>query len=79
MANSIAYLQRSLEKHAQVEEEALKNGAAAIFDMGIPECQVILSRLINFIYELVPLPGDGKRQAEEGNEEFLPGVGTGTR
>ena len=61
VANSIPYLRRSLERHAQAEVEALKNGSDAELGIVFAECRVILSKLQTFIDDLIPLPDDGKR------------------
>ena len=61
VANSIPYLRKSLERHAQAEVEALKSGNDAELGIVFAECRVILGKLQTFIDDLIPSPDDGKR------------------
>ena len=61
VANSIPYLRKSLERHAQAEMDALKSGNEAELGIVFAECRVILGKLQTFIDDLIPLPDDGKR------------------
>ena len=61
VANSIPYLRKSLERHAQAEVDALKSGNDAELGIVFAECRVILGKLQTFIDDLIPLPDDGKR------------------
>ena len=61
VANSIPFLRKSLERHAQAEVEALKSGNDAELGIVFAECRVILGKLQTFIDDLIPLPDDGKR------------------
>ncbi|KAL8790171.1 MAG: hypothetical protein Q9195_006498 [Heterodermia aff. obscurata] len=61
VANSIPYLRRSLERHAQAEVDALKSGNDAELGIVFAECRVILGKLQKFIDDLIPLQDDGKR------------------
>ncbi|KAI4216046.1 MAG: hypothetical protein LQ351_001542 [Letrouitia transgressa] len=57
VANQIPFLRESLRQHAEAEKAALSSGNFAATAFLLAECQTYLTRLQNFIDELIPEPG----------------------
>ncbi|KAL9045140.1 MAG: hypothetical protein Q9214_001776, partial [Letrouitia sp. 1 TL-2023] len=57
VANQIPFLRESLRQHAEAEQAALSSGNFAATAFLLAECQTYLTRLQNFIDELIPDPG----------------------
>ncbi|KAL9613030.1 MAG: hypothetical protein Q9167_002420 [Letrouitia subvulpina] len=57
VANQIPFLRESLKRHAEAEQAALSSGNFAATAFLLAECQTYLTRLQNFIDELIPDPG----------------------